>query len=148
MQSVIPTGLLRIVEGVEREAIARERRRRQALEQLEFEREREAALRDQLEDVITEQVGTTVDEAAFARMLPEDVEVVREALVGPTETAAEDEVEATLSDWGDEGDDDAEDVETEIARLESALADCARRQQAYQRYLDALGGGDGGDRNR
>jgi hypothetical protein len=127
-----------MVAGVEREAIARERRRREAVEHLEFEREREAALRDQLEELITEQHGSQVDDAAFASMSPEDVKVVREALVGSEEQPEVDEVEEALSDWPDEGADDADEVEAEIARLEAELADCRRRQQAFERYLEAL----------
>lgn len=123
-----------MVAGVEREAIARERRRRQALEQLEFEREREAALRDQLEELITEQHGPQVDDSAFAAMSPEDVEIVREALHGgdPGE-GFEDEI-----GWGDEPDAE-EGVDAEVARLEAELAECRRRQQAFEHYLEALG---------
>jgi hypothetical protein len=128
-----------MVAGVEREAIAHERRRRQAVEHLEFEQEREAALRDQLEELITEQHGSQVDESAFASMSPEDVKVVREALLGSDDSPEVDEVEAALSEWPDEGADDADDVEAEIARLEAELADCRRRQQAFERYLKALG---------
>ena len=127
-----------MVAGVEREAIARERRRRQAAEHLEFERDREAALRDQLEELITEQHGSQVDDAAFAGMSPEEVKVVREALVGSDDPPEVDEVEAALSDWPDEAADDANDFEDEIARLEGELADCRRRQQAFERYLEAL----------
>jgi hypothetical protein len=128
-----------MVAGVEREAIARERRRRQALEHLEFEREREAALRDQLEELITEQHGSQVDDSAFATMSPDDVMVVREALVGSEDQPEVDEVEAALSDWPDEEADEVDDVENEIVRLEGEVADCRRRQQAFERYLTALG---------
>ena len=127
-----------MVAGVEREAIARERRRSEAVEHLAFERDREADLRDQLEELITEQHGSAVDDSAFANMLPEDVKVVREALVGSGDEPEVDEVEAALSDWPDEGVDDTDDVEAEIARLEAELADCRRRQQAFERYLQAL----------
>lgn len=124
--------------GVEREAIAREKRRRQALEQLEFEREREAALREQLEEVITEQLGSQIDETAFARMDPEEVEVVRDALVGP---GGQSEEEAFL-DWADEGDDEEGGEEAEIARLKAELEDSRRRQKAFEAYLHALEEGD------
>jgi hypothetical protein len=127
-----------MVAGVEREAIARERRRRQAAEHLEFEREREAALRDQLEELITEQHGSQVDDAAFASMSPEDVKVVREALVGSDDPPEVDEVEAALSEWPEDTVDGAEEVESEIARLEAELGDCRRRQQAFERYCKAL----------
>jgi hypothetical protein len=128
-----------MVAGVEREAIARERRRGQAIEHLAFEREREAALREQLEELITEQHGSQVDDSAFAGMPPEDVKVVREALVGRDEGAEVDEVEAALTDWPEETEDEVDDVEAEIARLEGELAECRRRQHAFERYLEALG---------
>jgi hypothetical protein len=127
-----------MVAGVERDAIARERRRRQALELLEFEQEREAALREQLDELITEQHGSEVDDSAFASMSPEDVKVVREALVGSDDPPEVDEVEAALSEWPEETTDDADDVEAEIARLEAELAECRRRQQSFERYLEAL----------
>lgn len=118
---------------MEREAIARERRRRQALEQLEFEREREAALRDQLEEVITEQLGSEIDDAAFASMPPADVEVVREAF--GTQDAG-DEFEDEIA-WGDTSDGD-DGGNAEVARLEAELAECRRRQEAFERYVEAL----------
>lgn len=128
-----------MVVGVEREAIARERRRRQALEHLEFEREREAALRDQLEELITEQHGSDVDDSAFASMSPEEVGVVREALVGSDDAVELNEVEAVLSDWPDEAAAEEDDVENEILRLEGQIADCRNRQQAFESYLTSLG---------
>ena len=60
--------------------IARSQRRRQALEALEYERDREAALRGQLEETATELEGPSVDEETFAGMNPEDVAIVRETL--------------------------------------------------------------------
>ena len=60
--------------------IARARRRRQGLEALDFERDRAAALREQLEETITELEGASVDDETFARMAPEDVDIVRHTL--------------------------------------------------------------------
>ena len=53
----------------------------QALEALEFERDREAALRGQLEETVTELEGPNIDEETFAGMDPEDVEIVRQTLL-------------------------------------------------------------------
>jgi len=122
---------------VDRESIAEAGRRRQALEALEFERARGAALRERLEAIVVELHGGAVDEAVFARMAPEDVELVRPALQAdepaPPETA-EDEVEledpaAEQSTW----------LEEEIVRLQEELAASSRLEHAFERYLDALG---------
>jgi hypothetical protein len=119
---------------VDREAIARAHRRRQAQEALEFEHEREEALRAQLEAIVAEREGRRIDELAFASMQPEDVEVVREA-IDPIVDEPEDE--DWLSDGSEAGDE--EEHEAEIARLEEALVDSRRRQEAFDRYLAALG---------
>lgn len=127
---------------MERDEIARGRRREQAREQLEFERERESALLDQLAEVITEELGSQVDAAAFAQMAPEDVAIVREAQGGLTDGAGEDAGDEDYVVWADDGEDDeAEakaDAEAEIARLEAELSECRRRQRAHERYLEAL----------
>jgi hypothetical protein len=121
-------------DAVEREAIARAERRRQALEALEFERARAAALRERLESIVVELEGPALDEAAFAQMTPADVEVVRPALQSvdaeppDPDPEAENERETTIA-W----------LEEEIARLDEELASSSRRQQAFERYLDALG---------
>jgi hypothetical protein len=140
MQSAIPTtGAApgaRYRWLVDRQAIARARRREQALEQLAFEREREEALREQLHEIVTEQLGAQVDEEAFAAMSAEDVEVVRAALgQDEAESIEEDRDESPL--WADE-DGEEEDVESELARLESELQECGRRQRALERYVEAL----------
>ena len=121
-------------DAVDREAIARAERRRQALEALEFERARASALRERLESVVVELEGPALDEAAFAQMTPADVEVVRPALQSvdaeppDPEPEAENDREAAIA-W----------LEEEIARLDEELASSSRRQQAFERYLDALG---------
>jgi hypothetical protein len=121
-------------DAVDREAIARAERRRQALEALEFERARAAALRERLESIVVELEGPALDEAAFAQMTPADVEVVRPALQSvdaeppDPDREAENERETTIA-W----------LEEEIARLDEELASSSRRQQAFERYLDALG---------
>ena len=61
--------------------IARAVRRRQVGEALDLERDREAALRGQLEETAAELEGASVDEATFAAMDPDDVGIVQQALL-------------------------------------------------------------------
>ena len=68
---------------MDREAIARRVRRRQVEEALEFEREREQTLEEQIEMVIAEADGPAVDAATFARMTPEDAAIVKNELTPP-----------------------------------------------------------------
>jgi hypothetical protein len=123
---------------VESEAIAREQRRRLAREALEFEEGREAALGEQLQETIAEVEGPAIDERVFARMAPEDVELVRAAL---GDNSA-DEFDAEGDEWFVEEEEEteivAEDRESEIARLEGEIRDSRRRRVALQRYLEAL----------
>jgi hypothetical protein len=127
---------------VDRDTIARRQRRRQVEEALEEERDREAALAERLEEVVAEEEGPRIDEAAFARMQPEDVALVRDALQAPPPFD---------DDGGDDFfADDQEDVVAggfaeEIARLGQEIADSQRRQLAYRSYLEAVDSlGDGG----
>jgi hypothetical protein len=123
---------------VESEAIAREQRRRVAREALEFEEEREAALGEQLQETIAELEGPAIDERVFARMAPEDAELVR-AMLGDDSA---DEVDAEHDEWFLEEEDEAEivaeDRESEIRRLAGEIRDSKRRQAALRRYLEAL----------
>lgn len=136
MQSVTQAAPSEYRWEVDREAMAREQRRRQVLQALEFERDREAALVEQLHEVVTETEGARVDEAAFAKMDPDDVALVREALAAAV-GGAEDEDPFAFEPF-DEADDDSSSEE-EIARLEDEIAKGRSRQRAYARYLDALG---------
>jgi hypothetical protein len=124
---------------VDRLAIARAQRRRQALEALEFERARADALRERLEAIVVELEGPAVDEPAFARMEREDVEIVRPELQEPELEALEDEEWLAVDLDAPEPADPAELREEEIARLEGELASSRLRQRAFERYLDALG---------
>ena len=116
--------------------MAREVRRRQAKETLEFEREREKTIQEQIELVIVEIEGPRIDAAAFERMSVEDAELVREELTvssdddGPGFFERDDVI--MLDDVVDER---AE----ELARLNDELDDCRRRQRAFEAYLAALG---------
>jgi hypothetical protein len=126
-----------IVRPVDREAVARSRRRRQVEEALEDERGRDEALTDRLEEVVAEELGGRIDEHAFSRMEPEDVTLVREVLDPPSGLDEdEDDPGATYEDDGP----DEDDVEEEIARLQAEIADSRRRQLAFRRYLEALDG--------
>lgn len=124
---------------MDRAAIARAERRRQAADELEFERDRAIALREQIARLVLELDGPRLDEEVFARLAPEDVELVRPAL--QAETAIEEtDAEWLESDepWRDEEAERAE-LEAEIARLEEEIASSTRRQEAFEHYLAALG---------
>ncbi len=119
------------------DAIVCARRHQQALDALEFERGREAALLEQRDEVLTELEGPRIDAAAFARMEAEDVELVREAL-DPEQGSPEEE-------WLEfQGEPEAERLrreerEAERQRLILLIAECRRLQRALERYLEALG---------
>jgi hypothetical protein len=122
------------------EAIARTQRRRQAQEALEFERDRAAALREQLEAVVADVEGPRIDEEAFARMAPEDAELVREILASGLDGEDPDlDPEDEWYDVGETEEPEAESFEDEVRRLEEEIAESRRLQQALKSYLDALG---------
>ena len=126
---------------MDRDAIVRGRRRDQALEALEFERERERALAHQIGAILVEAEGPRVDQEAFERMEEVDVALVRELLDEPEWTfeadgaELEDDPDAGLP--GDEGEQGVD--EDEIGRLESEIVRCRDRQRALERYMEALG---------
>ena len=124
---------------MERLAAVRAERRRQATEELEAERGRADALREEIARLVVELEGPQLDEEIFARMEPEDVEVVRSALQDGADIEA-DEGEWLDSEepWRDEGAVRSE-AEAEIARLQTEIEESDRRQQAFERYLAALG---------
>lgn len=131
---------------MDRDAIARARRRQQATEALDFERYRESALLEQIADVVAEEEGPRIDREAFAKMAEGDVALVNEALAGSGSDGDALEVDDgffTDASGFPDGDEaaDGNDAE-EIARLEEELALCRRRQRAFERYLDALGATD------
>lgn len=134
MQSVSQRPIYR--SSVDREAIARDQRRKRIEEALAEEREREEALVQQLEEVVSEGEGSRIDERAFASMDPEDVALVREMLAEPAFFGEDEEGAAYFGEPG-EGPDDA-DIEEEIARLQAEIAASQRRRAAYERYLQAL----------
>jgi hypothetical protein len=132
-------GLARLDYGwrVDRDAIARAQRRRQAQEALEFERDRATSLKEQVEAIVAELEGPRIDQDAFARMTPEDVAAVRAVLQPDDAPGPEEE---WLGFEGESPEADSSETEEEIARLQHEIAASRRRQQVFERYMDALGG--------
>lgn len=107
-----------------REDVAVRRRRQEALDSLELEREREAALAQRLEPMIRDVEAWRADERAFAGMSVEDAETLREigfAMSRPAE-------------------DSRARIEAQIAELEAQIEDSRRRQRAFAAYAAALRG--------
>jgi hypothetical protein len=125
---------------VDRDAVARAGRRAQAEEALAFERQREAALRDQIAALVLEEEGPRVDAAAFAALAPEEVELVRAAL-GEVALEPEEEDDLLLGTEPYVTFDDPEDDEPpgdEVARLEAEIDESRRVQAALEGYIAAL----------
>jgi hypothetical protein len=133
---------------MDRVAIAREERRRQVTEDLEFERDRAGELHEEIKRLALELEGPGIDEEVFATMPAEEVELIRAAVQGDPDR------EVIEEDWLDFGDEtDAEDQveneqleaelraaqEAEIVRLQEEIVASERRQQALEAYLEALG---------
>ena len=116
--------------------IARAERRRQALDELEFERDRTALLHEEIARLVLELDGPRLDEEVFARLAPADVELVQGAFQGGP--AADDGEEELFELDSDEPGVDREELEAEISRLQAEIAASKRRQEAFERYLDAL----------
>jgi hypothetical protein len=121
---------------VDRARIARAERRRQALDELEFERERAAALHEEIARLVLELEGPGLDEQVFARLSPADVDLVRGSLQGQPAAEVDDDEWFDLD--GGEPEADREELESEISRLQAEVAASTRRQEAFERYLDAL----------
>lgn len=121
------------------DAIVREQRRRQALAALEDERNREASLLEQINEVLTEIEGPRIDAAAFAQMVPEDVELVRETLDPSHITPEEDWLELQGESPAELARLRREEQEGERIRLQDLIAESRRCQKALERYIEALG---------
>ncbi len=127
---------------MDRDAIARAGRRAQATEALAFEREREAALRDQIAALVLEEEGPRLDAEAFASLGDDEVSLVRAALgeladeVEPDDGAEEDPFAEELYVTFD--DEPAEAEEDEISRLEREIEESLRVQHALERFIAAL----------
>lgn len=133
-----------MIARVDRRSLALSQRKRAIADALAEERGRESALVEQLEETVAEVESASLDEEVFARMDPEDVELVRAVLNAPPDWSL------GLNDfptgWGpeDESEDDEspEDLERaladEIVRLEEAIEQSRRRRRALERYAAAL----------
>jgi hypothetical protein len=119
---------------VDRDALVRAVRRRQALDALAFERDRAALLSEQLEETVALLDGQRIDADLYERLGSDDVQLVRAALRdGGTDDAGDD------SDEDDENEfDPRAEAEAELARLQGELELSARTQAALERYLDVL----------
>ena len=119
------------------DGIVRERRREQVRDVLEFERDREAALDDQLADVLAELEGSRIDDAAFATMTPEDAAIVLDVL-DPGHAEPVDEFDYAGQPMTESADEIRREHEDERARLEDVLEESRARQRALEAYLSAL----------
>lgn len=120
---------------MERREIARAVRRRQALEAIEDERQREQALAEQLDEIVAEADGPGIDSAVFETMEPVEVRLVREVF-GEELPDSRDELES--ADFFEEDEEDEESVEEEIVRLQTEIRLCKRRVRALERYIEGL----------
>jgi len=129
---------------VDRDAVARAGRRAQAEEALDFERRREAALRQQLAELVLEEDGARVDAAAFAELDEDDAGRVRAALGLLDEDQTDDEedpfAQDVYVDFEDQPDADEAEGEDEASRLQREIDDSLRIQAALQRFIGALDG--------
>ena len=119
--------------------MARSQRRRLVGEAVEWERGKEAALVEQLEEVVAELEGPRIDEQVLAGMTPDDAAIVRAALAGP---GAEDEEDPDADELASAADVEAQRRELldEVARLEEEIALSRRRCLALERYRTGLDG--------
>jgi uncharacterized membrane protein len=125
---------------VDRVEIARSVRRRQVAQALVEVATREQALAAQLEELVAEADGATVDERVFALLEPGDADEVRAALeldYEPPSYTAEEIGVVELDE------DPADSIEDEILRLQEEIEACRRRRASLDRYRAALGADDG-----
>lgn len=134
-----------MIADVDRRSLSLNQRRRAIADALAEEQGRESALVEQLEETVAEVDSKALDEEIFARMNPEDVEIVRAALNAPPEWILG--VNDIPAGWGqDDGEpeedaspDDAERaLMDEIVRLQEAIEESRRRRRALERYAAAL----------
>ncbi len=125
---------------VDRDAVARAGRRAQAEEALVFEREREAALRQQVAELVLEEEGARVDAAAFATLDEDEIRLVRAALgqVDEDDVDEEDPFADDLYVVFEDEPDEPEDDEDEASRLQGEIEESLRTQAALERFIAAL----------
>lgn len=135
---------------MDRRAITVDVRRKQVEDLLEYERERELTLLEQINTVVADAEGPSVDAAAFEQMTPEQVEIVKREL-NPASIYEDDPMTEDVDDFfGWDRDNIAEDDDPwvfdepvdataeELGRLNEELESCRQKQAALQAYLDAL----------
>ncbi len=124
--------------------MALNQRRRVIGEAVELEREREAALLEQLEEMFAELEGSALDEEVLARIASADAELVRSVLRGYDEDEGSPEDEEPDEDWlavvETDPATDRDELLAEVARLQQEIALSRRRREAYERYVEALDG--------
>ena len=135
-----PFPRLHYLVAVDTDGIVRARRRQQALDALEFERDRETALLEQIDEVLTELDGPRIDAEAFARMEADDVELVRETLDPTSVTSEPDSLELEGESPAESARLRREEQEAERLRLRELVAECRRCQKALESYIQALDG--------
>ena len=119
---------------MDRDAIARAGRRREVLDALEFERDRETALRDQIDAVVLEEEGPRIDRATKALLGPVELALLDDILGEPP--VYDDPFDSGFISF-DEADDTAAD-ESEIERLEGEVERSQARQHALERLAALL----------
>jgi len=130
----------------------REGRRRQAEDALTVERDREAMLVAELEDVLAAAGGAALDSRIYARMDPEEVALVRTALGQGSEPEPDDEPDPNddgsglWADWDESAESpaDEDELEAEVARLRDEIDSSRSAQAALSRYLELVAAGESG----
>jgi hypothetical protein len=127
---------------VDRDALVRAARRRQAEEALAVERDREAMLASEVEDLLADADGARLDAELYARMDDGAANLVAAALgqwPGPAGDPDPDEPwDAGFEEEEDEEPEDAEPVEAEVERLREEIEGSRATQAALLRYLELL----------
>ncbi|HEU0247076.1 MAG TPA: hypothetical protein VFR38_08335 [Gaiellaceae bacterium] len=123
-------------------AMALNQRRRAIGEAVELEREREAALLEQLEEMFAELEGPALDEEVLAQIAPADAELVRSVLRGYDADEESPEAGESDEDWlavvQPDPATERDELLAEVARLQQEIALSRRRRDAYERYVEAL----------
>lgn len=117
---------------MDREATARRGRRREIAEALEDERNREAALHEQLELVVTEEEGPQIDAELMALLAPDELALVEDLLAEPIER------DGDPDDGSAEEIEDTEQDESEVTRLLEEIDESRARQRVLERMVELL----------
>ncbi len=108
---------------VNRQEIARQRRRQSIEATLEIEVERETLLRERFSDLIGDADAWKIDAEVLPGIAADEVALLDRMLLVESEP-----------------DEDAKDrYEEDIRELREDIEECERRQRALRRFLDALG---------